>query len=125
MASSVYSHRFIQTLGGSGGLIYTVPVGKRAVVQTVTMVNNGSAAATVEVSIGIGLVLLAAAPAKDSSRYLSLRLVLYFGEELKVFTTAANTYVSVHGYLFEDVSGERAGDIRHEPLTPGQLPGPA
>jgi hypothetical protein len=101
----VYSTRFIasNTIGGTTN--YTVPAGYRAVVRSITAVNNGSHETYAFVTIaGIGVALwLDDTIASQGFSYWNGRHVINTGEELSTSNGATDggVAVMVSGYLLE------------------------
>lgn len=115
MAWPVYSTRFIHKYGPAGGILYTVPAGKRAVIKNVTVYNGDTAAANCVLTLNGQGVWAASVPGPSGGRSENVMIVANEGEGFLFYTYGPNMGGSVSGYLL-DVSGELL-EIQGEVVT--------
>jgi hypothetical protein len=104
----VYSERFLTQSAAAAWATWRVPPGKRAVVRTITHVNDSTVAVKGVVGIGNFLIWSSTTPAKASTIFTNLTLVLYAGNELWLLNDAGPCFLSAHGYLFDDPTHRRS-----------------
>jgi hypothetical protein len=114
VAAGIYSTRFLKLNVNGVAATYVVPAGKVAVIQSVIAVAASTAAGGLEVQAGFVYLVVASVPAKETRTWTDLRFVVYEGETIVAFLPLANTYCSVHGYLFDNVSGTKAPALDYE-----------
>jgi hypothetical protein len=96
----VYSERLLASPGHVGWVFLDVPVGRRAVVKQIAVVNYGQVAAYVQVAIAGSAVWGRSVPGPLNSLQDSGMWVGYGGEQLGIYCEVAGVGVSLHGYLF-------------------------
>jgi hypothetical protein len=97
----VYSERFLR-LGAAGGQSFVVPVGQRAIINCITLVNWSGAPRQGQLLLAGTPIWRASVPGNLLSTVEELRAVAYGGEELYLGLDGADLYVTVSGYLFAD-----------------------
>lgn len=125
MAKPVWSVRFIHQRSPAGTYSYTVPIGKRAVIRSITFawVNSETREFFVRRN---GVVFYAGKP--TGSTYggggTELRQVLTAGELLELVLQGADTGVMISGYLLDDLAGALRGreHLDYAPLEEGEDP---
>ena len=98
----VYSETFINRANESGWFIYNVPVGKRAVVRNVVVVDRLAVTGHAEVHAHLAIVALVIFPAAQRSVSLDMRAVVYGGQSIECFVGVVGIDLMVAGYLFDD-----------------------
>jgi hypothetical protein len=99
-----YTETFIRGIVGGLHYAYVVPVGRRAVVTSIVIVNYGPNLGYSDVAIGNAYISVAY-PAANTTTGVQLRAVAYQGETIHVNVGPAGQQVVVSGYLFDDDSG--------------------
>ena len=119
----VYSERFVK-LAAQGSVAYTVPAGHRAVVTCITAANWSGTTRGGQVLAGGATVWRVSMPGTLLSLVEEMRVVVYAGEQVVAANDGADLYVTVSGYLFQDVTGRSAPPpgAAGKPLP--ELPGP-
>jgi hypothetical protein len=122
MPAPAYSHRFGHT-NTPQAIVWTCPLGSRAVVRSVSGVNARNDAVGYVVVQVAGIRVVQLYPAVGQMIQLEMRQVLYGGETVYMVTSHANIDIAVSGYLFADVAAATAapGETREIPL-PGSKP---
>jgi hypothetical protein len=116
----VYSERFLNRGGNSGWTYYTVPPGKRAVITMVTSDPGLNSGHGVQVLAAGYSIYRSQLPANADARFESLRVPVYQGEQIGLYTQGATATCTVSGYLLTDTTG-RSGP----PASASSLPSPA
>lgn len=124
--AGAYSTRFFLAQGAGVLTQYTVPTGYVAVVRSVTGTNTGPAAALAWLYVSTRAIHHLPLPASGGSVNLDMRQVADQGQQIAVYTSALEVYVSTSGYLLaRGSSGPALGEVtreRVEAVTP--LPSP-
>lgn len=119
--SNVYTTRFFAFGGATTTRSYTVPAGKRAVVKSISAVNNLGSSASAALQVGGVYAWYVTLPAATSSTSFETRQVAYAGETILCTTTGQDTRVHVAGFLFDDPATHlEAGQLPTE--QPGSTP---
>jgi hypothetical protein len=120
---AIYSTRFVSlSVNGVAGS-FQVPPAHRAVVMSVIAVAASTSPGSLEVQAGGSYLVISDVPAKQTRHWTDIRFTLYEGEFITAYLPVANTYCSVHGYLFADVAGTKAPRLDYERVD-GQEPLP-
>lgn len=126
MAWPVYSEVLLVKALGAGEVwtSWSVPVGKRAVIKSVTMTQWSTDAAQVTVRAGGVYVCVHDFPAAVGQFVFSTMVVVYGGQAIDAFHTRSNVHTLICGYLFDDPShavGPPAG-VQQLPAPPADPP---
>lgn len=116
----VYSERFLRHSAGASG-IYTVPAGKRVIVQSVSAVTDPAASGLKAWQLDVGVFATAAFsfPVNVGGHTEELRVVVYAGEAIKLWTYGSSISATVCGYLFDDPTRALADDVDELQDGPG------
>lgn len=118
----VYSERFIaHQSDGPAFTNVTVPAGRRAVINDVTICNPFAYQALVQVQIAGKPVFNRTLLVSDDNLHVAMRSVAYAGEVLSVYTGTGPIYVVVCGFLLEekvDQAGLWEGQLGPTPIDP-------
>lgn len=120
-----YTERFVYAKGPVGMYSYLVPIGMRAVVKHISMVNPFSEALPLmQVRVGGLVVESRYFQAAETSRQLAGTWVAYGGEAVEAYIGSPTCEVSVAGYLFADPAAPAAPpppaqvlDEEHDPAA--------
>lgn len=104
----VYSERFILVTLKGTYYGYTVPAGKRVVVNSLFCFGNGIDACFFELDLGSVPIFAVTIPASERSRSIDVRLVAYQGEQLKAIMGHSPGSMTVCGYLLDATSSAAA-----------------
>ena len=107
--SQVYSTRFIHRWGTAGGVSYTVPAGKRAVIKNVTVYNGDTAAAVVVLTLNGQGIWARSVPGPSGGYSELMNVVANAGDGFMLYSYGVNSGGTVSGYLFDDLAGGAAG----------------
>jgi len=110
----VYSETFINRANESGWFSFSVPVGKRAVVRNVVVVDRLAVTGHAEVHAHLAIVALVIFPAAQRSVSLDMRAVVYGGQSIECYVGVVGIDLMVAGYLFDDAPA--AGTLPAPPL---------
>lgn len=120
MGWPIYSEVLLKKIGvGEVWDTYTVPVGKRAVIKSITMTQWSTDASQVTVQAGGAYVLVKDFPAAVSFDSFETMVPVYGGQVIRAYHTHSNVHTLVCGYLFDDPS-QAVGP----PAGAAQLPAP-
>ena len=100
---NIYSERFLALAGVPNvWKAWFCPIGKRAVVKSLSVVNAGGVACTAYLQIGPAYAYTKVLPAAVTSDQVEMYHVLYGGSTMQIMATATSVYIVVSGYLFDD-----------------------
>lgn len=118
--SGIYSETFVVCYGVNASVRYWVPPGMRAIVKTV-LVSTSIQAGELRFQAIAGNSLLATGliPANSDSKAYAMHVAVYGGQPIEAWTESGGLYVTIAGYLFEDVAGATG-----PPAGAAQLPEP-
>jgi len=100
--ATIYSERFIVATGDNVYTSWFVPAGKRAVLKRLTGGNQNSQAGSAFLLINAFQIYVHNFPAAIHAFSDELRVTVYGGEQIRVYTSSALLKVTVDGYLFDD-----------------------
>ena len=120
----LYSERFLTVAAAGVDVSWTVPVGQRAVVRCIVLVNTTAAAILAIVGYGSGYLHHGPIPAATTLVYGELRVPIYGGETIGGYVATGGATVTIAGYLFSDPSRSRAPDEEYELHDPPASPLP-
>jgi hypothetical protein len=120
VSARIYSERFLAARGATLSASYLVPVGRRAVIRSVTAGNLSTASANCALYVGEHVSWFWLTNTGFASKESDVRIVAYQGEFMQVTIEATNAFVQVSGYLF-DIEPDVAGRQLAVPAQPPVL----
>lgn len=114
MPAPVFTTRFCLAYANATWVIFTVPVGKRAVVKSIVVSNSkGDASQYAVVRIANHQALLRY-PAADATEAYALTQACYSGETIEALVNGSQIACYVSGFLFDDPNGVADLEEAHE-----------
>lgn len=121
--SRPYSVRFLGCGANGINTAYTVPIGRVAVIRSVTLVTWGTGTGVAAILAGPWYVLNELSLAPGSRSYNEWRVVVYGGEQIVAYLAAANGALTISGWLLEDSQQSSAPAVeRSRGRAPAPLP---
>ena len=123
--AAVYSTRFMIAFGAAVDTSWTVPQGKRIVVRSVLACQSQQETGYYFVQVNGVNAWYRSFPAQATAENTDMRLVLFEGDTLGVYTSRLYLTVFVSGYIFADdgTSLSSQGEItRERRVEHGELP---
>lgn len=117
----VYSETFLRNLN-AGWTTYTVPVGHRVVIKTVSFSNTGGIAGSYGFELAGIWVIYGSFPAAQQTVIHQLMAVAYAGQSFGLYATAGQCSRVASGYLFREHALLRARPPQGEEVPPDPLP---
>ena len=111
MSYGLYSERFLTVAAAGVDVSYAVPLGKRAVVRCLVLVNTSATPILCICGIGVAYLFHGTLPAATTTVLGELRVPVYGGESIVGYVGSAGATITAAGYLFTDASRARAPDV--------------
>lgn len=102
MAGVPYSERFLLHTATGYSPVYTVPVGKRAVLTSFVSTNNGGAAQQAVLRVAGFTIWFASVPGPGCLQSAPFKLVVYEGETVQIWHQGGAQVSAISGSLLQD-----------------------